>query len=357
MRHLAAALLLALTACLDLRAEGDIKWLSTVHDFGAFAESDTLATTRFQFVNLTDRPVAITSVLATCGCTTPTYPTSSILPGDTATISVSYDSEGRPGRFSKKIYVRTTASDTRTGLIIKGVVMGNENSVRARFPMEAGKLRLRSGAVMLGKVKKGRAKMETLQGYNRNPDSITPMVEYSPDWIDVGVIPPRVGPGEQMQFNVYFRSDKCPQWGLSNDSIIVIPDFNEAPVTIPVIAIVEEDFLRLSPGEMQNAPMARLSTERVDLGHVASEHPQQLSATLTLTNTGKSTLKVRRVYTDDRGLDVSIKDTSIKKGKSAEISVTVSPGHTDVINKRFTIITNDPVNPTQIVRVVGTIAP
>lgn len=354
MRRPILVILFALAAALASRADGGIRWLGTVHDFGAFAESDTPSQAVFRFVNDSSGPVAITSVRVTCGCTTPQYSTAPVAPGDTARITVAYDSGGRPGRFSKKIYVRTTASDARTDLVIKGVVMGSESSVRGRFPMEAGKLRLRSGAVMLGKVAKGRGKMVALDGYNRTTDTITPMVEYHPRWADVAVVPPRVPPGEQMMFNVYFRSDRCPEWGMVSDSIVIVSDFGEKPVTVPLVGIVEEDFSRLTPGEMQNAPRAVLSADRVDLGAIPASARPPYKATLTLANRGKSPLKVRRIYSDDPGLDVSIKNTTVRKGKSTVITVSVASAEGGMVNKRFTLITNDPVEPVKVVRVVGT---
>ncbi len=355
LRKFTACLLAAVAATLPLFAEGDIRWLGTVKDFGAFAETDVPSKAEFRFINETGSPVVITSVRATCGCTTPTYSLNPIAPGDTATIAVAYDSQGRPGRFSKKIYVRTSASEARTDLVIKGVVLGSEESVSGRYPMKAGKLRLRNGAVMLGKVPKGRGKMESLQGYNFSTDTITPLVTAHPSWAEVAVVPPQVPPGQQMMFNVYFRSDRCPLWGVVSDSIVIVSDFNEKPVTIPLVGIVEEDFSRLTPGEMQRAPEAVLSTDRIDLGNIPAHASTPVKGTITLANRGKSTLKVRRIYADDSGLEVSIKDTSVKKGKSTQITVSVDVGGSDIINRRFTLITNDPLHPQQTVRVVGTV--
>jgi len=355
MRLFAVSLILLFSVVFSASAGTGVRWLGTVCDFGAFDESPTLVTAHFRFVNDSDEPVAITSVRATCGCTTPVYSTDPVLPGDTATIAVSYDSEGRPGRFSKKVYVRTTASDDRTDLIIKGVVVGSDSSVKGRFPMEAGKLRLRNGAVMFGRLPKGRSKMVFLDGYNRSHDTIAPIVDYSPEYVEITSVPAHVPPGEQMQFNAYFRSDRCPLWGVVTDSMTIRSDAGQPPVTIPLVAILEEDFSVLTPGQMQNAPVARLSSDRVDLGIVSPSEPTPYKAEITLVNAGKSPLIVRRIYTDDPDIEISVKDSTIKKGKSTTISISVDPADTDVVNKRVTLITNDPVSPTRTIRVVGTI--
>ncbi len=356
MYRFTTALLLLLAALCPQGASAALRWLETTHDFGAFNEGDSLAAAQFRFVNDSPEPVAITSVRVTCGCTTPVYSTDPILPGDTATIAISYDSNGRPGKFSKKIYVRTSASDDRTTLVIKGVALGKESTISGRFPVEAGKLRLRTGAMLLGKLTKGRARMDHLDGYNPTFDTIAPQVAYRPDFVDVAVVRERLPPAVQMTVNFYFRTDRCPQWGVVEDSITILSDFGQEPVTLPLVAIVEEDFSHLTPGQMQKAPVAALASDRVDLGHTTSP-TGPLTARLTLTNRGGSPLKVRRIYVDDPGLQVRIKDTTVKKGKQTTLTIEVDPAGESVINKRFTLITNDPAAPTQVVRVVGTVAP
>ena len=76
---------------------------------------------------------------------------------------------------------------------------------------------------------------------------------------------------------------------------------------------------------------------------------------MTLRNTGQSELVVRRVYSSDPGISVSIDKTKLKPGKEAVITATVDtaqlPGA--LLNARVAVITNDPGHPTQIIRLVG----
>lgn len=102
-------ILLAFLGFLGLSAE--IKWMEVDHNFGAFNEDDGNVTCTFKMINLGPEPIAITAARATCGCTTPKYSRSTIMPGDTADISVSYNPTGRPGNFEKKVYVDLSDSD------------------------------------------------------------------------------------------------------------------------------------------------------------------------------------------------------------------------------------------------------
>lgn len=347
MKFLYVFLVLVCTS-LDVVAQGQIRWLETRADFGGFDEDTGAVSTVFRFVNETSEPVAIIAANASCGCTAPIYSKEPVAVGDTAKIEVRYDPAGRPGRFEKYVSVRTSADNTKTKLIVHGVVVGSEASVGARYPVTAGPLNFKRGAVMLGKIKSGHAKMEFLEGYNRAHDSITPAVEGVPKYLEVTPAPRRVAPGEQVQFNFYFRADRCPQWGIVTDSVTIIPDVaGETRITVPVVAIIEEDFSKLTPGQLQNAPVAALDADRVILG------PDGTGSIL-LANRGKDPLKIRRVYTQDDGLEIKADQSTVKKGKSTPITVKASPeALAKGINARATLITNDPTNPTITFRIVA----
>jgi Protein of unknown function (DUF1573). len=55
---------------------------------------------KFTFTNTGNEPLVIKSAKGSCGCTVPTYPQEPIMPGETKTIDVSYDTN-RPGRSPK----------------------------------------------------------------------------------------------------------------------------------------------------------------------------------------------------------------------------------------------------------------
>jgi hypothetical protein len=81
----------------------------------------------FTFTNNGTEPVVLSDVKASCGCTTPKWPTEPIAPGATANIEAVYDTNGRPGYFEKTITV--TYSGKSEELKIKGVV-DNQGSDR-----------------------------------------------------------------------------------------------------------------------------------------------------------------------------------------------------------------------------------
>lgn len=343
-------------SCVIAATNAKVQWLTTEHNFGAFREADGPAACTFRFVNTGDEGVVIVAARANCGCTTPQYPREVIHPGDTATISVAYDPAGRPGRFTKYVQVTVSDEEKPQRLAIRGVVIGEASTLGNRYPVDFGPLKLRYGSMMVGKIDKGRLKTSTVEIYNSTADSIRPEFGGMPPYLDVALVPEVIPPGEQATLMAYFRSDKCPLYGLVETKIDIVADpaQPDSLYSLPVTAIVNENFGILGEKELAKAPVATLESTSVDFGSF-ERSGGELTHRLKLSNTGKSTLEVRRVYTTDAGVHPEIDRNSIGKGKSATIKVTVAPDHLpgELLNARISVITNDPSNPVQTLRVVG----
>lgn len=90
-------------------------------DYGTIAQG-TDGVRHFSFTNTGSAPLVIQNAQKSCGCTVPTWPKEPILPGESAKITVKYDTN-RLGAFSK--YVTITSNDTKgstTRLKIKGMI-------------------------------------------------------------------------------------------------------------------------------------------------------------------------------------------------------------------------------------------
>lgn len=346
--------LLAVLACASAMAAAaqTAHFPVTDYNFGAFDEDAGAVECRFALVNTGDKPLTILSARATCGCTTPRFPRKAIAPGDTAYISVSYDPQGRPGRFSKQVYVETDGEPRKTKLDISGTVIGSGATVARRYPVDFGPLKLAHPGMMLGEVVKGRLKTVYFEGYNRSADSLAVKVVNQPSYLDVVATPPVAPPGEQVTLVAYVNSAKSPLYGLVEDSVTI--SAGGQSFTLPSTLIVKEDFSKMSSDKMAKAPIATASTQAVEYGRI-NRNGGPVTAAFTLTNSGKDNLLVRRVYSGDPGVTATIDKTTIKKGQSAQILVTVDPSVQTggLLNSRLSVITNDPLHSVQTIRLVG----
>jgi len=333
----------------------DIKWLETEHNFGAFDEDMGPVTAEFKLVNTGDEPVQILAARASCGCTSPKYPRTMIAPGDTAVVAVTYDPAGRPGQFTKYVGVDLSAGLESIKLYISGTVVGSKKSIEHRFPVEADAwLSLSRNAVMFGQMKKGAMRTFNLQGYNTSKNAIHPAISNLPEYITADVVPEETPAGDQVTFILYFNSAKCPTYGLVADTLLISSDpLSSTLYPLPVTALIEEDFGKLTPQQIAKAPVATLESDKVDFGIV--DRSKKLTAKVALKNEGKSQMVVRRVYSTDPGVVVNISKPIIKPGKEADIKIEVDPSQIpgDILNYRVAVITNDPANPTRTIRLVG----
>lgn len=349
------SLVCAIASTLALSAESAVEWASTIHNFGAFDEDNGKVECTFTFTNTGDEPVAIVNARANCGCTTPNYSTEPVEPGQSGSITVGYDPSGRPGRFEKYISITFSGIRQSTKLRIHGSVIGSAATIAQRYPIACGPVQLSKGTLLAGEVKKNEMRTVFLSGYNRSSEPVKPSATRLPNFITMTCEPPEVPAGEQFSLVFFYDGVKCPLYGNVTDSITISP-VEGSECTIPVLAIVNEDFSRLTPGEIAKAPVLRLSTQSLDFGRV-SRNDNPITLTATVRNDGKRALEIRRIYTADPGVTVSIDSKKIKPKKTAVVTVTVDPAALPgaMLNARISVISNDPSAPVQTLRAVGEI--
>jgi hypothetical protein len=103
----------------------NIKFDAQEHDYGTItqgANGDCV----FKFKNSGNEPLIISDVRKSCGCTTPTWSKEPILPGQSGSIQVGYNTQ-IIGQFSKTITVLSNASNSPVTLTIKGNVTAKTN--------------------------------------------------------------------------------------------------------------------------------------------------------------------------------------------------------------------------------------
>lgn len=90
---------------------------------------------KFTFTNTGTEPLMIKNARGSCGCTVPTWPKEPIMPGESASIDVKYDTN-RVGPFTKTITLTTNEAIGTKMLTIKGNVSAkdSEQAVPASKP-------------------------------------------------------------------------------------------------------------------------------------------------------------------------------------------------------------------------------
>jgi hypothetical protein len=97
-----------------------VQWEFKTKDFNT-VKIGTVAEFTFRVKNVTNSTLSISSAAPSCGCTASSYTTTPIKPGESGTVTASYNTEGRPGFFYKSVRV-TFSNGTVSDLMITGNV-------------------------------------------------------------------------------------------------------------------------------------------------------------------------------------------------------------------------------------------
>lgn len=132
------ALTMAATAQKEPQYISSFKYDKRVHDFGTIKEKDGKVSHTFTFTNTSILPVVISDVNSWCGCTTAEYTKTPILPGKTAKVTVTFNPQSRPGKFSKEVVLNLDGNKGFTRVWIKGNVIPYRHPVDEDYPYAFG---------------------------------------------------------------------------------------------------------------------------------------------------------------------------------------------------------------------------
>ncbi len=224
------------------------------HDFGQINEDGGHATTVFEFTNTGDAPLIIQRVSASCGCTTPDWTKTPIEPGEKGTVSASYNPIGRPGAFSKDVYVYSNASNEMERLTITGNVTPKASSTKTsntsnNFPIFIGSLGLNSKNVQLGNVVKGTSQTRDISIRNNSNSPLAVSLTNVPSYLDVKVTPAKLQPNQEGVISFNLDSKKNTEWGPLQDDVFIVLNGNKETTDnfkINITGNIVEDFSKMN---------------------------------------------------------------------------------------------------------------
>lgn len=347
---------MALVAIAMMAQQPVITFEKTDHDFGKINEADGKVTTIFTFKNEGMEPLVLSNVRASCGCTTPKWPRQPIEPGQTGEITVTYNPNGRPGRFTKTVTITSNATEPTTRVTIKGEVIPKPAKPVDNYPVKMGELSLKSKEVNFGKVNDHATKTSEIEYANQTDHEITVAIvpaKGQEKYLDAIVTLANVKPNETGKVQIALTTEGANIYGPVDGSFAVVVNGKQEQsevFTITIHADVEEDFSQLTPEDHRNAPILDVAAT-VNMGNIAAGKTGK--RTINLTNVGADPLKIRRVLNNSNDLRAAVSKTELKNSKSAQLKLEVptaglEPG---AYSRQLTLITNDPAKPRFIMTV------
>lgn len=341
-------------------AQPKIQFKKTKHEFGSIKEDGGLAQVTFTFTNVGDKPLKLNKVQASCGCTTPTWSRTEIKPGGSGVVKAAFNPMSRVGKFNKSITVQSNAKPGVAVLHISGKVTPRKKGVKDWYPIALGNLKFKSNSVWFGDMMHDSKYVEKATFiYNNGSEPVTldlaatklpkhariigafnttvgvTNAKVQKTQVDKITIQPKKAIGLAFSYNPVMRND----WDYVYDSFTLITDDKvKAQKRMSLGGYIKEKF---SEEAKINPPVAEYDKPTHDFGTIKQN--ARVSTTFTISNTGKSTLIIRKTKASCGCTATRPKKKVLAPGESTTLDVTYSSGHSKgKIHKTVTVITNDP---------------
>jgi hypothetical protein len=336
---------------------GVITFLNPEHDFGEITEQGGPVEHEFRFVNSGDADLSITTVRASCGCTTPGWSREAVAPGDTGFVKAQYNPFNRPGPFNKTLTVASTAANGTISLRIKGNVKPRPRTPADDFPYKIGGVRFPSATVNMGRVFSNRAVERTITIYNDSEDTIRFNENYVvPEHITLQFQPREIAPHGKSFIKFRFDPMVRNDLGYSNEQIVLFSDeLTDSSKKLSVVATTQEFFPPMTSEERENAPRLRIDPLDYDFGTI--KQGEKISIDFILVNEGKKDLKIRKTDATCPCTQVSLDKNSIDPGESTTMRVVFDSSDRKAYQyKTISVFSNDPTQPTRVLTIKGKVS-
>ncbi len=342
MKYLSAFAIIFFLAC-RLQAQPIMKLAATEHDFGVFKEEDGKQSYTFRVTNSGNQPLVIQNIVASCGCTTPDWTKSPIAPGASGEIKAVYDPANRPGPFSKTLTVFSNSAPSPVVLHLKGEVKGFARPEADYYPWQVGQLKLKGNSIAFPLVLKTEKRIRILQVINTGRSKVNIGFAEVPPYIELKAIPRVLDPGGKGIIECIYYGNRTTGWGNITDKVKLKLDGTVHPEELFILAIVNEDFSKLSKSELSNAPVFRPENLKYDLGKVDKEGIREFD--VKLKNDGHRDLIIRSVWSSCLCLKAADGLVTVKPGEEGTVKMSFDPEKVSGKTLRsFYIYTNDPSN-------------
>ena len=352
MKQKLIAILLWTVGCLVGLAQPKATFDKKVHEFGVVLWKHP-ATATFTIKNDGDKPLVISNVTTSCGCTVADWTKTPIAPGATGTVSSTFDAKAL-GHFYKDIGVYCNAADRPIYLMIQGEVSADSKNYTLTHPFEIGAIRLNKDAIEFDDANKGdKPTMEILVANTTN-EVYAPVLMHLPPYMEAVAVPERIGKKGTGKIKVTLDTDKLPKFGLTT-ATVYLSRFPGDKVgeenAIPVSAVLLPDFSHISQQQRLNPPAVELSTAELTLPSLAEN--EKKSQKIVVKNVGKSDLEITDLQVFNSALGVQLKKRVLKPGASTKMKITAYGKYLKKVKgtPRVLMITNDPNCPKIIVKV------
>lgn len=310
-------------------------------------------TVKYEFTNTGDKPLVISRVSSSCGCTEVDWTKAPVPAGGKGVVTAVFDAEAI-GHFYKEVGIYCNASSMPIYLEFNGEVTADSRNYTFTHPYGFGAIRLDQEEIEFDRVNKGTRPEFVLRVANTSNKAYTPVLMHLPPYLTAKAVPETLGKGKHGEIILTLNTDELPKLGITRTSVYLsrypgdkVGSDNEIPLSVALLP----DFSNRAEQQKNNPPQLSLSAQVLEFPPLKEK--QKKSQTVVITNTGKTDLEIQDMQVFSTALAVNLKKTVLKPGESTKMKVTVMAQNLSrgKSTPRILMITNDPEHPSVTVRV------
>ncbi len=321
------------------------------HDFGEINEG-VQAEYQFLFKNTGNKPIKLNSVHASCGCTTPEWSSEPVAPGKTGFVKAIYNSTGRPGGFTKTITVMADDSQEPIILTIKGNVKPKLNDVYVKDTI--GGLGFENLFIPINNFASNETKEFSIKFKNISKETIN--IIYKNTEHSQAFVPLfdrySLNPGDVGTLTIQAIGEKGEASFLKHGQIFnekIIFYTNEKSNNKKEI-LLNGTFVKIyTDKELAQQPKIQFDKIEFDAGKIIQG--EKVNYAFKFKNAGGGILKIESAKPSCGCTASAPRKTEIESGETSQIEMTFdSTGRTGPQSKTITVTSNDPINPTIVLK-------
>lgn len=329
-----------------------IQFDSNEHNFGKIEERDGVVKHTFIFINTSNQSTTISNILTSCGCTTVSYSTESIAPGETGELTVSFNPAGTEGEVIRELEVFTNQGRSIDRLLLMADVIPTPLGLEERYPRPLAEgIRTETLQTNFGFMEHGKSETKSIMLANIGRETTKIRVENSNKQSRLTIEPPTAVRAQTVEsVNVTYSIPTSKEYyGTLRDTLWIYANDIRSTDPIIVSAICTDQF---SSNYADNPhPTIRIEPSLINLGEKAANRLAR--GTFLIENTGNSDLIIRDVEVlGNCGCNLNA-NTIIKPGDTHNVTVNLpapaESGKTTMAS--INITSNDPVRPFREIRV------
>lgn len=190
--------------------ERSLKFIPEKADFGTIRESDGPVSITLKAVNVSPDSTFIISARTSCGCSEAQYDARMIAPGDSTTVTVSYDPTNRPGKFNKSAKIFTGKERNPNSFKITGNVIPSAQHLDRTYPEKAGPIRLSTRLANAGNMHRTESRPIFIGLYNDSDRPVPVAVFTDSEALDARVLPDTIQPFGIATISLMMKGKRLP---------------------------------------------------------------------------------------------------------------------------------------------------